>query len=164
MEKQLAPDLKKARVRVILDRWDNAAVGRSVPRFISLIERSDTIIVVGTPLYRRKYENKVSTTGSVVAAEVDLINLRMTGPEEQKNTLFPVLLAGVEGESFPPLMRGRVYSDFRSEEAYFATMFDLILSLHHIAFDDPAVADLRESLQAGPEGLKGPSRSRILNS
>ena len=40
----------------------------SVSRFISRIEQSDYIAVIGTPLYREKYENKVSKFGSVVAA------------------------------------------------------------------------------------------------
>ncbi len=147
VEKQLAMDLKKAGMEVILDRWDNAAIGASVPRFVSRIEKSDRVIVVGTPLYRQKYENKVSSTGSVVAAEVDLINLRMIGTEEQKATVLAVLLAGEENESLPPLMRGRVYADFRREESYFRTLFDLILSLYDIPFENPAVADLRESLK-----------------
>ena len=101
---------------------------------------------MGTPLYRKKYENKVSSTGSVVAAEVDLIHLRCTGTEEQKATVLPTLLDGEEGTSFPPLMRGRVYADFRREESYFLTLFDLILTLYGISFKDPAVAELREML------------------
>lgn len=133
----------------IFDRWHNAEIGKSVPRFISLIETCDTIVVVGTPLYRKKYENKLSSTGSVVAAEVDLINVRMIGPEEQKNTVLPLLLEGDEAVSLPPLMRGRVFADFRREEDYFATIFDLILTLYDIPFDSLAVADLRESLRAG---------------
>lgn len=59
VEKQLATDLKKARIDVILDRWVNSAIGSNVGRFISLIDKCDRIVVVGTPLYRKKYENKV---------------------------------------------------------------------------------------------------------
>ena len=76
MEKRLARDLQNAGIDVILDRWHNAAIGANMARFISGSRRAPWIVVVGTPLYRQKYENKVSTTGSVVAAEVDLINLR----------------------------------------------------------------------------------------
>lgn len=96
--------------------------------------------------HTQKYENKVSTTGSVVAAEVDLINLRCIGTEDQKATVLPALLAGDDKTSLPPLMRGRVYADFRREDAYFLTLFDLTLTLHGIPFDSPAVTDLRESL------------------
>jgi len=86
----------------------------------------------------------------VVAAEMDLVGIRLLATEESKRTVLPVLLAGDESESFPPLLRGRVFGDFRTEEAYFPTAFDLILSLSPPPPTHPAVADLRESLR-GPE-------------
>jgi hypothetical protein len=110
---------------------------------------------VGTPLYRQKYENKLSTTGSVVAAEVDLINQRYLGTEEQKATVLPVLLDGDDRTSFPPLMLRRVFADFRRENAYFSALFDLILTLYGIPSKRPEVVELRESLRPGRtfEGL-----------
>jgi len=157
VEKSLARDLEKAGIGVILDRWHNAEVGASVSRFVSLIETAEKVIVVGTPLYRKKYENKLSSTGSVVAAEVDLIDLRMLGTEQEKRTVLPVLLDGDSKTSLPPLMRPRVHADFLHEEAYFATLFDLILSLYSIDFHDRAVADLRETLRPGRMGFVGPA-------
>jgi len=47
----------------------------------------------------------------------------------------------------PPLLHGRVYADFRAEIAYFATAFDLVLSLYQLKPKHPAIADLRESLR-----------------
>ena len=146
VEKLLAPDLQKAGINVILDRWHNG-IGSNISRFVDRIEKCNRVIVVGTPLYRKKYENKVSNTGSVVAAEVDRIGLRMLGTEEQKRTVLPILLHGEEEESFPPAMRGRVFADFRDEHAYFITAFDLVLSLYGIPFNAEAVSDLRESLR-----------------
>jgi len=150
VEKQLASDLQKAGVDVVLDRWHNAQIGASVARFVERIEKSDRIVMIGTPLYRRKYENKDVNAGYVVAAEVDLINNRLLGTEPQKQSVLPLLLAGEKTASLPPLLHGRVYADFRDETAYFKTAFDLILSLYRIQPNDPAVADLRESLR-GPE-------------
>ena len=147
VEKRLARDLQSAGIEVILDRWHNAAIGSSVARFIELLESPETfVIVVGTPLYRKKYENQVSPKGSVVVAEGDLINLRSIGPEKLKATVLPALLDGDEGTSFPPLGRGRVYADFRREDDYFAKLFDLILTVYGIPFESPAVVELRESL------------------
>ena len=57
-----------------------------------------------------------------------------------------VLFTGEKATSFPPWLHDRVHADFRKEEEYFVTAFDLILSLYGIAPSDPAVADLRESL------------------
>jgi len=131
---------------VVLDRWHNAQIGASVARFVERIEKSDRIVMVGTPHYRRKYENKDSSTGYVVAAEVDLINNRLLGTEPQKLSVLPLLLDGEKMTSLPPLLHGRVYADFRDEFAYFTTAFDLILSLYQIPPNHPVVADLRESL------------------
>jgi small GTP-binding protein len=150
VEKRLATDLQKAGVVVLLDRWDNAHIGASVGRFVERIEKSDRIVMIGTPLYRRKYENKDTSTGYVVAAEVDVIANRLLGTETQKESVLPVLLAGEKTTALPPLLHGRVYADFRDEVAYFTTAFDLILSLYQLPPNHSAVADLRESIR-GPE-------------
>ena len=147
VEKRLATDLQKAGFAVLLDRWNNAQIGASVSRFVERIEECDRVIAVGTPLYRKKAKNVASAKGSVVAAEGDLAGIRMLATEDQKRTVLPVLLAGDESESFPALLRGRVYGDFRNDEAYFTTAFDLILSLYQIQPSHPAVADLLESLR-----------------
>ncbi|HEV2800893.1 MAG TPA: TIR domain-containing protein [Pyrinomonadaceae bacterium] len=147
VERNLATDLQKAGVGVVLDRWENDRAGRSVSRFVSRIAECGIIIPVGTPLYFKKFENRVSDTGSVVASEVDLISQRLMGTEAEKETVMPVLLAGEKKSSLPPLMWDRVHRDFRSERAYFTTAFDLILDLYGIAHHDTAVADLRESLR-----------------
>jgi small GTP-binding protein len=146
VEKRLATDLQKAGIEVVLDRWHNAQIGASVVRFIERIEKSDRIIMVGTPDYRRKYENKDTQTGFVVAAEVDLINNRLLGTEVQKSSVLPLLVNGEQTAALPPLLHGRVYADFRNDESYFTTAFDLILSLYNLPPTHSAVADLRESL------------------
>jgi WD40 repeat protein/GTPase SAR1 family protein len=147
VERNLAADLQKAGVGVVLDRWESDRAGKSVSRFVSRIAECDVVIPVGTLLYFAKFENKVSSAGSVVAAEVDLISQRLLATEAEKETVMPVLLAGEKRSSLPPLMWDRVYRDFRGERAYFITAFDLILDLYGIAPSDTAVADLRESLR-----------------
>ncbi|MGH8606086.1 MAG: hypothetical protein ACREX9_01275 [Gammaproteobacteria bacterium] len=132
---------------MVLDRWENAKIGASVSRFVERIPKCDWVIVVGTPLYRKKYENKDASTGYVVAAEVDVISNRLLGTEAQKETVLPLLLAGEKTSSLPPLLHGRVHADFRDEQAYFTIAFDLMLSLYQIPLNDQAVADLRESLR-----------------
>ncbi|MCI0350102.1 MAG: toll/interleukin-1 receptor domain-containing protein, partial [Acidobacteriales bacterium] len=147
VERNLATDLQKAGINMVLDRWENLKVGASVPRFVERIEKCDLVIMVGTPLYRKKYDNKDTSTGYVVAAEVDVISNRLLGTEPQKETVLPLLLAGEKESSLPPLLHGRVYADFRNERDYFITAFDLILDIYEIDHHDPAVADLRESLR-----------------
>src|SRR6185295_5095235 len=147
---RLATDLQKAGIGVVLDRWENSRAGSSILRFVERIEDCGHVIVVGTPLYRQKVKNVASDEGSVAAGEWDLAGIRLLATEAQKRTVLPVLLAGQASESLPALLRGRVYRDFRGEDAYFAEAFDLILDVYDIPHRDPAVADLRESLR-GPE-------------
>ncbi len=146
VERTLALDLQKAGLKVVLDLWESTRIGGSVPRFIERIEKCDRVVVVGTPLYRKKYENKDTTTGYVVAAEVDLISNRLLGTEAEKETVLPAVLAGDKKISLPPLLHSRVYADFRDASAYFRTAFDLILSLYQIPPTDPAVADLLDAI------------------
>jgi small GTP-binding protein len=152
VERQLATDLRNAGVEVILDRWDNAAFGGSIPRFISRIQGSQTVLVVGSPRYREKYENRRPEAGRpeagfVVAAEIDLIDQRMIGSEAAKSSVLPILIEGDEAASLPPLLQARVWGDFRRPETYFGSLFDLILTLFKIPFGHQAVADLRQTLR-----------------
>lgn len=145
--RKFAEDILDAGMDIILDDWDNAIIGSSVPRFISRLETCDFVVVVGTPLFLQKYHNKISSTGSVVAAEVDLIAQRLIRTEKEKSSVLPVLLDGEDNTSLPALLRGRSYADFRDKKFYFARLFDLILTLYRIDFRDPAVRDLREELR-----------------
>jgi small GTP-binding protein len=153
VEKRLATDLQNAGIRVLLDKWENSRIGLNIMRFVERIDDCDCMIVVGTPLYRQKAKNAAAETGSVVAAEYDLAGIRLLGNEKQKQEVLPVLLNGDANEALPPLLRGRVRADFRNEETYFRTAFDLILSLYQLPTNHPAVADLRESL--ANEGVGG---------
>ncbi|HEY6284358.1 MAG TPA: TIR domain-containing protein, partial [Ktedonobacteraceae bacterium] len=125
---RLSDDLRKADLSVVLDQWDSAAFGTSLTRFISRIDECDFILAVGTPAYRQKYENKVLPHGSVVAAEIDLMSRRLLDTEAQKASVLPLLLDGEEQSSFPPLLQGRVYANFKQEENYLVTLFDLVLT------------------------------------
>ena len=143
-------DLQKAGITVVLDRWENARIGASVPRFVERAEKSDRVVVVGTSLYQKKYDNNEPMRGFVVAAEGDLIGRRMIGTEAQKESVLPVLLEGTEESAFPPLLRGRVYADFRKNEVYFEVMLELVLSLYGIQPTQQVAIELRASLT--PQG------------
>jgi hypothetical protein len=146
VERSLATDLQKAGITVVLDRWENARIGSSVPKFVERAGKTDRVIVIGTPLYRKKYENDEPMRGFVVAAEGAIIGKRMIGTEAEKESVLPVLLAGTEESSFPLLLQGRVYADFRDPEAYFGTALELLLSLYQISPQQPVSVELRELL------------------
>ena len=101
---------------------------------------------MGTPLYRKKYDNDEAMRRFVVAAEGDLIGTRMIGTEAQKESVLPLLLEGTEQSSFPHLLHGRVYADFRDKEAYFIVALELLMSLYGLKPTEPLGMDLRETL------------------
>jgi hypothetical protein len=84
--------------------------------------------------------------GFVVAAEGDLIGKRMIGTEGQKESVLPVLLEGTEELAFPHLLHGRVFADFRTDDAYFDATLRLLLSLYGIQPLDNMAVELRETL------------------
>ncbi len=141
-----AKDLQKSGIDVVLDWWENRRVGASVMRFVERLDDCGSVVVVGTPLYREKVRNVADGKGSVVAAEYEVAGLRLLGSEEIKASVFPALLAGDAASALPPLVRGKVYADFRAAERYFLNAFLLILSIYDIPPHHPAVADLVESL------------------
>jgi hypothetical protein len=146
VEQRLATDLQKAGIAVVLDRWENARIGSSVPRFVERVGTADRVIVVGTSLYREKYDNNKPMRSFVVAAEGDLIGKRMIGAEVEKESVLPVLLDGTVESAFPHLLQGRFYADFRNKEAYYDKLFELLLSLFQIQPNDPVAKELRKSL------------------
>ena len=149
VERELATDLAKAGITVILDRWENSRIGASVPRFVERVASADRVVVVGTPLYRAKYDNDTPMSEFVVAAEGDLIGHRLTGSESRKRTVLPILVDGTMEAALPPLLHGRVFGDFRQPDRYFLNAFNLILSVHDIPPNNPACAELRRDLE-GP--------------
>lgn len=140
---RMAHDLIKAGIRVIYDRHENQ-FGDSLTRFVSLISNSTNVLVVGTPLYLKKFKNKSFSKGTVVAAEVDLISQRLIGTQRAKRTVKPILLAGDKKTSLPPLMHDGIHADFRDESTYFATAFELIVSLYGLSKNHSAVVELRD--------------------
>lgn len=106
------------------------------------------MVIVGTPLYKEKYENRMSSTGSVVAAEMDLVNQRLIGTEEEKRTVLPVLLYGDERASFPPMVRGKVYADLRNDARYLESVVDLVLSIRKISPRDSKLSPIREAIRS----------------
>ena len=139
---RLVSDLAQTGIEVVLDR-DSTRTGDNLARFTERIEAADRVLVIATPAYAEKYDN---AAGTVVAAEADLINLRLLGTEEQKSTVMPVLLAGEPAESLPALMRTRIYADFRDPDRYFIELFDLVLAIHGLSPGISALKDLREAL------------------
>ncbi|OWK35021.1 High-affnity carbon uptake protein Hat/HatR [Fimbriiglobus ruber] len=156
VERRLASDLEKAGIPVVLERGDNAHLGASGSRFVGRVEQADRVLIVGTPAYRRKYENQVPNTEAVVAAEADLISARLLGTEAEKASVTLLLLAGEPKESLPPALQTDVYFDFRNDDRYFDTALDLLLALYRIDPRHPAAIHWKQRLAKDEFSRRGP--------
>jgi hypothetical protein len=143
---ELADELQRAGVSVIFDRKDNSRVGMSLPRFMERLLNCDFVAVVGTPNYAEKAANASSPRGTNLASEMDLINQLLTGSENDKRRVLPLLLDGSDEIALPPFLRKRVYTDFRDPKLYFKSLFDLLLTIYGIPVDQATVSELRMSL------------------
>jgi small GTP-binding protein len=145
---QLAKDLRNADIDVLLDRW-HSPPGSDLGRYIDRILDSQFVIVVGTPELRRKYET--SGADPVVAAELELIDLRLRQPRQYGRTVLPVLLDGTAHEAFTPMLEKLVGIDFRKEDQYFAQLLVMIWQLYSLPFDHPLLEELMASMTSmGP--------------
>lgn len=70
------------------------------------------------------------------------------GTEQQKQTVIPLLLEGEKETAFPPALRTRVYSDFRTDDRYFEVAIELLLSLYNIGPRDAVAVHWKKQLQA----------------
>ncbi|HET8773971.1 MAG TPA: TIR domain-containing protein [Thermoanaerobaculia bacterium] len=144
VERSLATDLRNAGIAVVFDRWHNTP-GTNISRFIEQIDHVDFVVMVGTPRLREKYNS--DTTDPVVGAELELISMRLMKRSKREGVI-PLLLEGEQATSFPPLAGASVFIDFRAEDDYFERMFDLLLTIYRIRFDEPSMRDLRDTIRS----------------
>jgi hypothetical protein len=116
----------------------------SITRFVEKIESSDFVCAVGTPSYKKK--DKSTDSDPVVQAELRLIKTRLAKRDEIKRTIIPLLLEGAKDEAFPPLFSDSVYIDFRTPEDFFLRLFETVLTIHRIPFENEMARRYRETL------------------
>ena len=145
---QLARDLRHAEVDVVLDRW-HSPPGGDLGRYVDRVMTCRFVVVVGTPELREKYETRAGDP--VVAAELELLGLRLREPARYGRTVVPVLLRGTPVDSFTPQLRKLVGVDFRDDESYFARLLEMVWHLHGLPLDAPVLGQLMASLQGSGE-------------
>jgi small GTP-binding protein len=143
---ELADLLLKANVAILFDRWHNTPA-TSISRYIEKIESSDFVCAIGT----RNYRNKDQSTDSdpVVQAELRLIKTRLAKRDEIRRTIIPLLLEGSKDEAFPPLFTDSVFIDFRNSDDFFLRLFETVLTIHRVPFENEMARRHRETLFIG---------------
>ncbi len=145
----LADYLSQAEIGVTLDRW-HGRPGHDLARFVEQIETVDFVLPVGTPSYRLKDE--ATDADPVVQAELRLIKQRAAKRDARHDTVIPLLRQGTMEDSFPPLLRGKIAVDLRDDRVFLPPLFDLVLTLHGIGFDEPMARQYRRAI-AGERDL-----------
>ena len=146
---QLADYLQNADVAVAFDRWHNRP-GADIARFIERINKaSGFICAIGTPRYRQKDE--AENTDPVAQAELRMIKSKLMSRDKVHDTVIPLLWAGTKEESFPPLLQGSVFVDFREEADFFPRLFELVLTIHRIPFENKMARQHRDELGGASE-------------
>jgi hypothetical protein len=139
----LADHLRQAEIAVTLDKW-HSVVGTELPGFIEQIETAHFICAIGTPDYRRKYDDQ--TEDAVVRAEIRIINERRTKRDALARTVLPVLRGGSPEQSYPPLLRTAVRADMRNDRDFLPRLFELVLTIHRISLEEPMARQHRAAI------------------
>lgn len=135
--RDLAASLREDGVEVILDQWD-LILGDSLTQFMEkAISESDYILIICTPNYKRKADNRIGGVGyeeNIITAQSIHIN--------NKRKFIPILRKGSWRESAPIWLMDRMYEDLSgapySEENY----IHLLATIHNIEIPAPPIGEM----------------------
>jgi GTPase SAR1 family protein len=142
----LADRLQQAEIDVTLDKW-HCRPGTDLAKFVERIAPSDFICAIGTPSYRQKYDDP--KLDAVVRAELRVINARHIKGDKHHDTVIPLLREASRDESYPPLLRTSVFVDMRSDRDFLARLFELVLTIHRIGFQELMARQHRAAIAGG---------------
>ena len=139
----LATDLRNDGIETILDQW-HAVPGDRLPEFMERqIRESTYVLVVCTPNYRLKSDERkggVGYEGDIMTAEVH------TSSNHRK--FIPILARGAWKRAAPSWLKGKYYVDFSSPGKRRGNYSDLLTTLQG---KRPAAPPLRKLSQASPK-------------
>lgn len=120
--RQLAADLQRNGVYVLLDQWD-LKLGADITNYMeSSIRESDFVLLVCTPSFSKKANEGKGGVGyekSIVTGEI-FINAGI------ETKFVPILRNGNAEESLPSYLKSRLFVDFREEKSYQASLTELL--------------------------------------
>jgi hypothetical protein len=129
-------------------------LNRSAPGVLQeALEKADFVCPIGTPAYRQKDE--AEGADPVVQAELRLIKGRLMKRDALHDTVIPLLREGSQEVSFPPLLSKSISVDFRIDRDFLPRLFELVLTIHRIGFDEPMARQRRAAIAGGDRRLTG---------
>jgi hypothetical protein len=111
----LSTKLRDNGVNAILDKWDLGPLGKPLPHFMeNSISKSQRVICVMTPNYKKKTENLAGGVGyeySIISAEIFT-----NGVNTSK--FIPLFRSGTGADAIPTVLNGRKYVDMRVDSQF----------------------------------------------
>ena len=111
----LATKLCDNGVNAILDKWDLGPLGKPLPHFMeNSISKSQRVICVMTPNYKKKTENLAGGVGyeySIISAEIFTAGVNTS-------KFIPLFRSGTNADAIPTVLNGRKYVDMRDDSQF----------------------------------------------
>jgi len=124
---RLAKDLmEKFGVNVILDQFELSA-GRDLTHFMETsIERADKVLIILTPNYKLKAENRERGVGY----ETSMISQEMFESPISMVKFIPILRSGTQNDSSPKFLKSKVYHPMDNDDEYLKRVFELSKTIY----------------------------------
>ncbi len=145
---KLATNLRQKGIDVTLDQW-HADLGMRLPKFMEKsITKHDYILVVCTPIYKKKSDNRTGGVGY----EGDIITGELLKKRNHRKFI-PILRKGTEQQSLPIWLSGAKYIDLRTDRSLkdkLAELVSLLLGRSKL----PPLPPIKPYLPVNPKGNK----------
>ena len=107
------------------------------------VKSDDFILLIKTPNYSQAWKRQSDS----LSEDIVLVQRRLNQIQQQKTTVVPLLRNGTPHSTRLNGVKGIRASDFRDETQYSVALYDLVLTLYSIPFNQPAFKPLRAALQ-----------------
>lgn len=132
--RNLAEELCRDGVDVILDRWDLES-GKSVTMFMeNAISKSDYILIICTPNYKLKADSGIGGVGyekSIISAQALYA--------EKDGKVIPILRSGNWKDASPVWLLDKMYEDLSGDPYSEENYIRLLAAIHNIELPRPSV-------------------------
>ena len=124
---EFAKELLKRGIDVILDQWD-LRLGQDLNKFMADgVEESDRVLVICTPNYVRKANDRSGGAG------YEGMIIDTTIAEDLKTTKFiPIVRRSDDKDKLPRFLKGRLYVDMQDEKQFSDGLNDLVHDIHNV--------------------------------
>ena len=139
--KELANKLLNSGIEAIIDQYD-LQPGDRLPHFMEKISRVDKVLIICTPTYKIKADNRkggVGYEGNIISSEL------LTSQNERK--FIPLIFEGNIENSLPIFLAGKLYIDFTDLTQNDDNYDDLVTTIYGERKKPPVIKRTSESIK-----------------